>query len=366
MSNQNKDATVRSSASEMDVDDAEDDEALALAHALALSKASLLSSASETSSQSKLNQEQLDTAEAEEEQRLEDQRWGDEMVPVPVNEENLKALLELGFAEARSRKGLFHSGTVEGAVQWIADHEDDPEIDQPYMVKKADTMPKPVLTEEEKAKRLLDMKNKIRQRKEQAAKEEKEAEIRREKERRERGKNIGDVQEERDRLVRKRELERQKKEKFDAAKERERLRAEIARDKEMRRLNNGVLPSVLGKDGYNPSAVQYDVPSVPSAGVGASAAAPASATSAPPSTANAPVVTAAAKPVAKKTAPPSTSADVSQLSHSEREQKIDAAIQTLMKYRTGGDGGNALKLLTTFVKNINDQPEETKYALNII
>ena len=42
--------------------------------------------------------------------------------------------------------------------------------------------------------------------------------------------------------------------------ERERLRAEIARDKEARRSNKGVLPSVLGVDGYNPSAPQYDIP----------------------------------------------------------------------------------------------------------
>lgn len=46
----------------------------------------------------------------------------------------------------------------------------------------------------------------------------------------------------------------------EAAKERQRLRAEIAADKERRRANNGVLPSVLGVDGYNPSIIQYDVP----------------------------------------------------------------------------------------------------------
>ena len=46
----------------------------------------------------------------------------------------------------------------------------------------------------------------------------------------------------------------------DAEKERLRLRAEIARDKEARKLNKGVLPSVLGVDGYNPSIVQYNQP----------------------------------------------------------------------------------------------------------
>ena len=51
-----------------------------------------------------------------------------------------------------------------------------------------------------------------------------------------------ETQEERDRLARKREAEKQKKEKDAAAKERERLRAEIARDKELRKANKGVLP----------------------------------------------------------------------------------------------------------------------------
>ena len=49
------------------------------------------------------------------------------------------------------------------------------------------------------------------------------------------------------------------------------------------------------------------------------------------------------------------------LTRAEREQKIDAAIQTLLKYRTAGDGGNAIKLLLTFVKNVNDNPQELKY-----
>ena len=62
------------------------------------------------------------------------------------------------------------------------------------------------------------------------------------------------------------------------------------------------------------------------------------------------------------------------------EEKIDASIATIMRYRTGGDGGKslsysvlvpflcirfvivgqALKLLLTFVKNVNDHPEEMK------
>jgi hypothetical protein len=60
-------------------------------------------------------------------------------------------------------------------------------------------------------------------------------------------------------MLRKRENDRLKKEKADQIKERERLKAEIARDKEIRRKNKGVLPSVLGVEGYNPPVAQYDV-----------------------------------------------------------------------------------------------------------
>ena len=31
-----------------------------------------------------------------------------------------------------------------------------------------------------------------------------------------------------------------------------------------------------------------------------------------------------------------------------------------LRYRTGGDGGNALKLLLTFVKNVVDHPDDVK------
>jgi hypothetical protein len=81
--------------------------------------------------------------------------WDEEMVPVPVNEESLSQvrpppdstslmsqLVEMGISDVRARKGLVHGGTVDGAVVWISEHQDDPDIDQPYMVKKSDTIPK--------------------------------------------------------------------------------------------------------------------------------------------------------------------------------------------------------------------------------
>lgn len=42
------------------------------------------------------------------------------------------------------------------------------------------------------------------------------------------------------------------------------------------------------------------------------------------------------------------------------EKRIDTAITLIMKYRLGGDGGNALKLLITFLKNIAEHPDDPK------
>ena len=124
----------------------------------------------------------------------------------------------------------------------------------------------------------------------------------------------------------------------DAKKEKDRLLQEIARDKELRKANKGVLPSVLGVDGYNPSVIQYDAaPKGSTSSSSASSLVDAKAAVGVPASVSSPALTVAAA-----------------------EKAIDSAIQTISRYRTAGDGGQALKLLLTFVKNVNDAPEEQK------
>ena len=60
---------------------------------------------------------------------------GEAMVPVPVDEGQLQQLVEMGFSDVRGRKGLVHGKTVDGAVAWLESHQDDADIDQPYMVR---------------------------------------------------------------------------------------------------------------------------------------------------------------------------------------------------------------------------------------
>lgn len=333
--------------------DEDDDEALAKAIAISMSEQRVASSSSSglataaPATAAQKEQDAADEAEAKAEIAAQSE-WDEEMVPLPVDESLLSQLLEMGFPDARSRKAIHHGTSLEGAMTWLTDHENDPEIDQPYMVRKADTVPKRELTPEEKAEKLAKMTALIKQRRIEREKAEKIEEIKREKERRERGQNMEETQEKREAMMRKRENDRIKKEKEDTRKERERLRAEIERDKEIRRLNKGLMPSVLGADGYNPSAIQYDQKGPDSDTKGAGAAGADAKSAAAP---------AEAKPVTRVSVPSSKSSGPV----SNPVAVIDTSIETLMKYRSGGDGGNALKLLLTFVKNVVDNPIETKY-----
>jgi hypothetical protein len=176
--------------------------------------------------------------------------------------------------------------------------------------------------------------------------------------------------------------------KKDAAKEKQRLLLEIARDKELRKSNKGVLPSVLGVNGYNPSILQYDIKdnnndknvnvedkndskiinnnidindknskkeNVTTLPLKRNAIGESS-VSTTTNTNNSNNIISNSKQI--------TTTTTSTLN--EKILKIDSAIQTIMKYKTGGDGGQAFKLLITFLKNIAENPNETKFILFIL
>jgi hypothetical protein len=75
---------------------------------------------------------------------------GEQMVPVPVDESLLAQLTAMDFPDVRARKGLVHGKTLEGALTWLEENQSNPNLDQPYMVKKKDTIPKKPLSAEEK------------------------------------------------------------------------------------------------------------------------------------------------------------------------------------------------------------------------
>ena len=86
-----------------------------------------------------------------------------------------------------------------------------------------------------------------------------------------------------------------------------------------------MLPSALGVEGYNPSVGGPTNLSLPGALDHMPAPAP---------------------PVAASQKPP--------------EEVVSSSIATIGRYRTGGDGGNALKLLALFLRNIVENPTEEK------
>jgi len=118
---------------------------------------------------------QDDNAPVQHFQEAPGQEWEEEMVPVPVNTDLLESLLEMGVEDVRVRKGLAHGGSLDGAMSCLADHQDDADIDQPYMVKKSDTLPKPPLSEEQQAMHVQATEDRVaRKRQEEKLKQEME------------------------------------------------------------------------------------------------------------------------------------------------------------------------------------------------
>ena len=175
------------------------------------------------------------------------------------------------------------------------------------------------LTAEEKARKVEEIKALLKAKRAEREEAEKAESIESEKARRFMGQEMAKTREQMEHEALKRDALMRKKEKEAARRERERLRAEIAKDKLERQANKGKLKTTLGADGYNPSAVQYDVADLAEGVV-------------------------APKKVFK--------AD---------PKKIDEYIKKVSSYRAGGDGQKCLKILLAYVGNVVDKPEEEKF-----
>lgn len=286
--------------------DADDDDALAAAIAASMQAAAAPGAAPASAASSA-----MDTSEPE---------AAPELVPPPVSEGFLATLGEMGIPENRARRALFATSSVgvQQAFDWLEAHQDDVDIDTPLLVR----LPVPGattgsgsdddlsmeasrhvgLTEEQRAAKVEELRKKIAARKAERAIAEKEAERLREIKRREDGQKAIETARELEALQRKRDMEKLKKEKEAAAKEKQRLLAEIAKDKAERRARMGLPPE--------------------------------------------PVKPAAASGVA---APLSN------------EAQLAKAIETLSQYKVGGEGLRALKTLRVYVNNALEHPTEDKF-----
>lgn len=202
----------------------------------------------------------------------------------------------MGFSLIRAQKGLLNgNGSVEGAVDWLMQHQDDDDIDDPIEKVPAtaeggvaqsykcnecgkilsnmanlelhanktghsdfeeSTEAKKPLTEEEKKAKILEIKSLLKAKRMERENKEKEENVDREKQRRFMGKEMAKTREQMEQEARKRQARLKKKEKEDALKERQRIRAELEKDKRERAANKGKLKGKLGVDGYNPDAIQ--------------------------------------------------------------------------------------------------------------
>jgi thiol-disulfide isomerase/thioredoxin len=274
-----------------------------------------------------------------------------------LDKEALATLTEsMGFPLLRAQKGLLYGngGSVEGAVDWLTEHQDDEDIDLPIPTTASGVVAqsyrcnecgkilsnmanlelhanktghsdfeestervKP-LTEEEKVKKIAEIKDLLKAKRAERENAEKEEEKERERQRRFMGKEMAKTREQVEMETRKREVYLRKKEKEDARRERERIRAELAKDKAERQANKGRLSSKLGVEGYHPDAIQYDVGPEPD----------------------------------------------DQHHHKKLHAstvKIDDYIKMVSGYRAAGDGGNCLKVLIAYVGNVVKNPDEQKF-----
>ncbi|GLC66404.1 hypothetical protein PLESTF_000423800 [Pleodorina starrii] len=180
---------------------------------------------------------------------------GGELVPAEVPEALLKEMEEMGFARNRAIRAIWFSkavSSVEAAVNWLLEHDTDPDIDQPLLVKKADlessaggeggsAEPVDPVEARRKAEEL------IRKAREKREKEERELERHRELERIRAGKEMQKLKEKEEELALKRIAEQRKREKEADARAREELRKKLEEDRKERRRRLG-LPEELTEE----------------------------------------------------------------------------------------------------------------------
>eukprot|EP00245_Coleochaete_scutata_P014326 TRINITY_DN6061_c0_g1_i1.p1 TRINITY_DN6061_c0_g1~~TRINITY_DN6061_c0_g1_i1.p1 ORF type:complete len:413 (+),score=101.42 TRINITY_DN6061_c0_g1_i1:64-1302(+) len=165
---------------------------------------------------------------------------GTKLVVPTVNEELKLELEGMGFSTAKATRALYYSGAsdVEGAINWIIEHESDKDIEEMPMVPEGSSK-KPTLTPAEqraKAQELVERARKIKE------EEEKKMEREREKERIRAGKEILEAKRIEEEQERRRIIAFRKAEKEEERRARERIRQKLEEDRAERRRKLGLPP----------------------------------------------------------------------------------------------------------------------------
>ncbi|KAL0973873.1 hypothetical protein UPYG_G00212270 [Umbra pygmaea] len=190
----------------------------------------------------------------------------------------LDSLLEMGFERNRAEKAVAHTGNqgIERAMDWLMEHEGDPDIDEPYvppvgnllggtaatdqqppspsdqptaegadsaidpgnqMIQDGDT--KRPMTEEEKREQIKRLEELMRVKQEERRERERTEEVEREKQRRRQGQELLQVKQKLQEDEMKKMAELRRREKDDDKLAKQRVREKIARDREERALKFG-------------------------------------------------------------------------------------------------------------------------------
>ncbi|KAL0924397.1 hypothetical protein M5K25_005223 [Dendrobium thyrsiflorum] len=167
----------------------------------------------------------------------------EEMIIPEVDKKLLEELESMGFPTARATRALHYSGnsSIEAAINWVADHEDDPDVDEMPLVSinsSAETSKKSLTSEELKMK-AEELRERARKKKDE---EERKMEREREKERIRVGKELLAAKRMEEDNERKRIIELRKAEKEEEKRAREKIRQRLEEDKAERRRKLGLPP----------------------------------------------------------------------------------------------------------------------------
>ncbi|XP_022153372.1 UBX domain-containing protein 1-like isoform X2 [Momordica charantia] len=185
------------------------------------------------------------------------------MAFLEVKQQLLSEIEALGFPRARAVRALHNTGNVssEVAINWIIDHESDPDIDRmPLVAVNIDIEPsEPFHITEDMKRKAKELRNQMRQEKEE---EEEKSERQREKDRIHSGKELQEAKRIAEETERKRYIDSRQAEKREEKNAREKVLQKLEQDKIERKRNLGMTserlatkPTATGtgeKDEFNP------------------------------------------------------------------------------------------------------------------
>lgn len=190
------------------------------------------------SAEAEETQQQGTAAEGEQEEQQEEE----EHVEPQVDENAVAQLTEMGFSRNRAVRAIYSSQSTDipQLVEWLEEHADDEDIDEPLRLPKAEATKKPRTKEEIKAI-LEEKKRKARERKEKL---ERQQEIEQEKERIRSGREMMQAAREQEEQ-RLRQMEEQRElERKEEARARNKIKEKLEEDRRARRRAQG-LPDEL-------------------------------------------------------------------------------------------------------------------------